>query len=100
MHGPLGLVVEFGGWSGDSGAAGAKVGSGVNGLDAESSNLAHPASRVDPSATHIATRATATDLMPQTLRKHRRSRRRRVGTVRERTDTPSPVPAARSGFAA
>ncbi|VFA91958.1 Uncharacterised protein [Nocardia farcinica] len=97
MHGPLGRVVELGGWSGGRGSAGLNVGSGVNGLDAESSNLAHPASRADPSATHIATRPTATNLMPQTLRKHRRARRSRVGTG---VDTPSPVLAARSRFPA
>lgn len=68
MHGPLGRVVEVGGWSGFFGSifAPCSVGSGVNGLDAESSNRAQPPSSIEPSTTPTTKRLAPTDFIPQT----------------------------------
>lgn len=82
MHGPVGRAPGVGGCLGGLGSAGLTVGSGVNGLEAESSNRAQPASRTEPSAKLRATRPATTKLMVQTLRKHRPSRPSRVGCCR------------------
>lgn len=79
MQGPVacfgGVVVVVGGVGspGFTSAPLPKLGSGLNGVEAESSNRAHPdASSVDPNAIAHATRrqrGTAPNLMVQTLRK-------------------------------